>query len=295
MVQRLVSALAIISLGVVLATAGRSQAQSDSAHKPKDIFRECDKCPEMIVVPEGGFVMGSPNSEPEREESESPQHRVTLARPFAVGRFAVTFDEWDACLADGGCGGYRPPDAGWGRGRRPVINVTWDNVKAYLAWLSGKTGKPYRLLSEAEWEYMARAGTTTPFWWGSSISTQQANYNGNFTYGNGMKGENREQTLPVDSFAPNPWGVFQVSGNVAEWIEDCYYGTYGAGGGLVRRPASPADGSARVGTEECGFRVLRNASWKSPPADLRSAARGAGRPYLGADWIGFRVARALAP
>ena len=134
--------------------------------KPKDSFRECANCPEMVVVPAGSFTMGSPENEEQRNNNEGPQHRVTIAKPFAVGRFAVTFDEWDACVAAGGCNGYIPPDQGWGRGRRPVINVSWNDAKAYVAWLSGTTEKNYRLLSEAEREYVARAGTTTPFWWG---------------------------------------------------------------------------------------------------------------------------------
>jgi formylglycine-generating enzyme required for sulfatase activity len=130
------------------------------------VFKECENCPEMVVVPSGSFTMGSPASEEGRGNEEGPQHSVTLAKPFAVGRFAVTFDEWDACVADGGCNGHRPDDKGWGRGRQPVINVSWADAKAYVAWLSRKTGKPYRLLSEAEREYVTRAGTTTPFWWG---------------------------------------------------------------------------------------------------------------------------------
>ena len=147
----------------------------------------------------------------------------------------MTFDEWDACVADGGCNGYQPSDEGWGRGRRPVINVSWDDAKAYVAWLSNKTGKTYRLLSEAEREYVTRAGTTTPFWWGSSISTSQANYDGTNTYGSGVKGEFRHETLPVDSFQPNPWGLYQVHGNVWEWVEDCYHESYAG---------APSDGSA---------------------------------------------------
>ena len=164
----------------------------ERALKPKDTFKECDTCPEMVVVPAGSFTMGSPASEKHRDSHEGPQRRVSFARQFAVGKFAVTFDEWDACVADGGCNGYRPDDQGWGRGKRPVINVNWDDAKAYVAWLSRKTGKTYRLLSEAEREYVARAGTTTPFWWGSSISTSQANYDGNYTYGGGSKGEYRQ-------------------------------------------------------------------------------------------------------
>jgi hypothetical protein len=133
----------------------------------------CPLCPEMVVAPAGKFTMGSPRNEPGRQEGET-QIPVEIARPFAVGRFAVTFDQWDACLADGGCNGYRPNDRGWGRGNRPVIYVNWADANAYAEWLSRKTGKAYRLLSEAEREYVTRAGTTTPFWWGSSIAPDQA-------------------------------------------------------------------------------------------------------------------------
>src|SRR5258708_1281923 len=152
--------------------------------------------------------MGAPKGERGGDKTERPQHRVTFARPFAVGRFAMTFEEWDACVADGGCNGYRPDDDGYGRGRQPVINVSWNDAKAYVAWLARKTGRVYRLLSESEREYVTRAGTTTPYWWGSSISTRQANYDGTKT--KGSKGEFRGRTLPVESFAPNPWGLYQV-------------------------------------------------------------------------------------
>src|SRR5438552_2988942 len=148
----------------------------EKALKPKDTFKECANCPEMVVVPAGSFTRGSPTSEPGHSADEGPQHTVTIARPFAVGRFAVTFDEWDACVAAGGCKGYKPADEGWGRGRRPVINVSWEDAKGYVAWLSQATGKTYRLLSETEREYVARAGTTPPFWLGATISTEQANY-----------------------------------------------------------------------------------------------------------------------
>src|SRR5262249_37660295 len=131
--------------------------------QPKDSFKECGACPEMVVMPAGSFMMGSPANEAKREGDEGPQHRVSFAKAFAVGRFAVTFDEWDACVADRGCSGYRPSDQNWGRGRRPVIHVSWDDAQAYVSWVSRKTGKTYRLLSEAEREYVTRAGTSTPF------------------------------------------------------------------------------------------------------------------------------------
>src|SRR5262249_13929275 len=148
-------------------------------------------------------------------DNEKPPHTVRIAAPFAVSRFAVMFPEWDAAVADGGCNGYRPK--GWGRGALPVINVSWVDAKTYASWLSLKTGEVYRLLSEAEWEYCCRADTTTQFWWGDTISTEQANYDGNYTFGGGPKGEFRKGTVPADKFEPNPWGLFQMHGNVWEW------------------------------------------------------------------------------
>jgi len=194
----------------------------ERALRPNESFKECNTCPEMVVVPGGSFTMGSADSEPGRGNDEGPQHRVTLSRQFAVGKYSVTFGEWDSCVADGGCNGYTPSDSGWGRDRRPVINVDWDDAKAYVAWLSKKTGKAYRLLSETEREYVTRAGQPTPFWWGSSILPSQANYNARFTYGTDVVGAYLVRTLPIDSFEPNPWGLFQVHGNVWEWFEDCY-------------------------------------------------------------------------
>lgn len=257
--------------------------ERERALKPKDTFKECDVCPEMVVVPAGTFTMGSPKSEKERDDWEGPQHRVTFARPLAVGEFAVTFDEWDACVADGGCDGYRPGDQGWGRGKRPVINVNWDDAKAYIAWLSRRTGKTYRLLSEAEREYVTRAGTTTAFWWANVIATSKANYAGYSTYGGSRTGEYRQRTVPVDSFQPNPWGLYQVHGNVWEWTEDCWNPSYAG---------APTDGSAWT-RGDCGRRVVRGGSWAYAPGDLRSASRGSLGTTIQDVNYGFRVARAL--
>ncbi|MGP0088519.1 MAG: formylglycine-generating enzyme family protein [Xanthobacteraceae bacterium] len=237
----------------------------------------------MVVVPAGSFMMGSPSSEEHRDEDEGPQHQVTLSKPFAVGRFAVTFEEWDVCTADGGCKGYEPKDEGWGRGRQPVINVSWDDAKAYVTWLSRKTGKTYRLLSEAEREYAARAGTETPFWWGVSISTGQANYEGTITYGGGAKGEYRQRTLPVDSFKRNPWGLYQVHGNVYEWVEDCYHDSYAG---------APTDGSAWL-SGDCSHRVVRGGSWFFFAWDLRAANRDEHAAFSRRNDLGFRLGRTL--
>jgi len=253
--------------------------------KPKDAFRDCPDCPEMVVVPAGIFTMGSPANELERSNDEG-QVRVSIAAPFAVGRFAVTFDEWDACVVDGGCNGYKPADQGWGHGKRPVINVSWDDAKAYTAWVSRKTGKIYRLLSESEREYVTRAGTTTPFWWGSSINPIQANYNATYTYaGGGSKGEYRQRTLPVDSLEPNPWGLYNVHGNVWEWTEDCWHDS---------NTGNPADGRPRT-IVTCGQHVVRGGSWSVNPEFLRSAFRFRGNASSRYFIFGFRVARTLNP
>ncbi len=251
-------------------------------------FQDCKDCPKMIVVKGGAFTMGSSQSEYKRYKDEVPLRRVRI-RKFAVGRFEVTFDEWDAGVGDGGCGGYKPEDEGWGRGKRPVINVSWHDAKAYTNWLSRKTGKTYRLLTEAEWEYVARAGTRTPFWWGQSASTDKANYDGDIT-NKGSKGTYRGKTVPVDRFGANPWGLYNVHGNVYEWVEDQYHKSY---------RGAPADGSAWMDTStsnnEVVSRVVRGGSWLSGPQDLRSAFRGnfdlepSGR-YSG---FGFRLSRTL--
>ena len=253
----------------------------------KETFRDCDAtCPEMVVVPAGTFVMGSPANEPSHSESEAPTHQVTLAAPFAVGKFAVTFAEWDACAAAGGCNGYSPADQGWGRGTRPVINVSFDDANAYAAWLSQSTGKTYRLPSEAEREYFARGGTTTPFWWGNAITTALANYDGTATpYAGGEKGEFRRRTLPVDSFAANPFGLYNVHGNVDEWTADCYHNSY---------VGAPADGSAWTGGT-CSFRVLRGGSFAFVPRFLRAAVRHYDNPGSRSVDFGFRLVRPLGP
>ena len=240
--------------------------------RPGRVFRDCDGCPEMVVIPAGEFRMGSSAAEEGRSDNEGPQHRVTL-RSFALGVTEVTFDEWDACVRGGGCGGNRrPDDEGWGRGARPVINVNWEDAQAYVSWLSGATGAAYRLPSESEWEYAARAGTTTPFHTGATISTDQANYHGN------------GETTPVGTFAPNAFGLYDVLGNVSEWVEDCWHDSY---------RGAPNDGPAWAVGGDCGRRVLRGGSWGDMPMDLRSAERSRLTSELRSRAVGYRVARTL--
>ena len=258
----------------------------ERALRPCNVFQECALCPQMVVVQAGEFKMGSPAVEEESEDNERPQHTVIISKPFAVGSFAVTFDEWDACVAAGGCRRYRPGDHRWGRGQRPVINIWWEDARAYVRWLADETGKAYRLLSESEYEYAARAGTTTIFSAGDSITTAQANYDGSFTYplSGGQKGEIRHRTLPVASFDPNPWGLYQLNGNIDEWVEDCWHRNY---------DGAPSDGSAWTSVD-CDRHVLRGGSWNSAPWQLRLASRdsvASAVVFLPA--IGFRVARDL--
>ena len=249
---------------------------------PGRTFKDCGECPQMVVVPSGWFMMGSPSNEKDRSNDEGPQHRVEIEYRLAVGVYEVTFAEWDACVASGGCNGYRPDDAGWGRGARPVIKVSWKDARSYVSWLSSKTGHSYRLLSESEWEYVARAGTVTPFHFGETISTSQANYDGDYTYGSGRQGVDREKTVSVGSFSPNAFGLYDVHGNVQEWTQDCWNGSYSG---------APGDGSSWE-RGDCSKRVLRGGSWDNYPWLLRSAIRygnsTAGYRY---NFYGFRVAR----
>jgi formylglycine-generating enzyme required for sulfatase activity len=242
-------------------------------------FKDCAGCPRMVVIPAGEFTMGSPPSEQQAEA----QHRVTIAAPFAVGKFEIAFDEWDACVRGGGCDGYRPADQGWGRGKRPVINISWENAKAYVNWLSHKTGKPYRLLSESEWEYAARAGTTTRFSFGDALSPSRANYDGSDD-GSGPSVVNRQKTMPVGSFPANRFGLHDMHGNAFEWVEDCWHDEYTA--------AAPSDGSAWL-KDNCEGHVGRGGSWEDSQGELRSAARTAGFKDEFSPTDGFRIARGL--
>jgi formylglycine-generating enzyme required for sulfatase activity len=254
-------------------------ASAERALKPRDIFQECRAdCPEMVVVPAGEFTMGSPDNENGHDADESPQHKVTIAKPLAVSKFEVTFDEWDACFVLGGCAN-QAVDQGWGRGARPVINVSWDDAQQYAAWLSKQTGKPYRLLSEAEWEYAARAGTTTAYSWGDEIGRGNANCNGCGSEWGG------KQTAPVGSFAANAFGLYDMHGNVWEWVEDCSHGNY---------TGAPSDGSAWV-SGDCSGRVLRGGSWFYGPQFLRAADRLGDATVLRNYVVGFRLGRTLLP
>lgn len=238
---------------------------------PLRTFRDCAECPEMVTLPLGSFVMGSPAREAEPAHDEGPQRTVRVTQSLAVGKYEVTFGEWEACVAAGGCSD-RLGDAGWGRGRRPVINVSWEEAQGYVRWLSSRTGQRYRLLTEAEWEYAARAGTVTAYSFGSSITPQQANY-----YSSGVR-----RTVEVGRYPANGWGLHDLHGNVSEWVEDCYRGNYAG---------APVDAATAVGGGECSSRVLRGGSWGADSGYSRSAGRYRYPPNGRADFIGFRVAR----
>jgi len=273
------------------------------AYKPGDTFRDCPECPEMVVVPAGSFTMGSPKSEKERADNEGPQREVAIAVPFAVGKFEVTRGEFGAFVQATGqntgskCWTYEGGEWKERSGRtwrklgfeqtdeHPVACVNWNDAQAYVTWLSDTTGENYRLLSEAEWEYAARAGTATPFSTGKTITTDQANFNGDYTYNGSGEGKYRQKTVEVGSFPANAFGLHDMHGNMWEWVEDCWNESY---------KGAPLDGSART-TGECGYRGQRGGSWFNLPWFLRSAIRSRNEADYRVDYIGLRVARTLTP
>jgi formylglycine-generating enzyme required for sulfatase activity len=231
-------------------------------------FKDIDTGPEMVVIPAGEFTMGSSDG----DSNEKPPHEVTIKAPFAVCRFAVTFAEWDAAGLP-----RKPGDKGWGRGRRPVVSVSWEDARAYANWLSQQTGKAYRLLNESEWEYCCRAGTTTEFAFGDTITHQQAQFS------EGRIGSVK-QTVEVGTFPSNAWGLYDVHGNVSEWCEDNWHPDY---------QGAPQDGSVWA-DGSLSRRVLRGGSWGDMLSDyLRAASRSWRVPTDRDSSIGFRLARTL--
>ena len=244
----------------------------------------------MMALPAGAFLMGSPADEKERKTNEGPQREVSIGYAFAASKYEITWDDWAVCQAGGGCQSADPRaevrKALWTTGNRPVIQVSWQDARAYIDWLNTKvTGSdPYRLLSEAEWEYAARAGTASPFYTGATISGMQANYNAARTYGSEAKGTYNRMPMPVGSYPPNAFGLHDMHGNVAEWTEDCFSASMA---GL------PTDGSAVAGEGTCHSRSVRGGSWNKIPSYIRSAFREGRLDRNRQDDIGFRIARDL--
>jgi len=260
-------------------------AAEEQALKPGQSFKECARdCPQMVVVPAGSFMMGAWQTD-RNAYIELPHHWVTIAKPFAVSKYEVTFADWDACVAGGGCDGHEPNPQGWGRGRQPLIDVNWDDVQRYLVWLSQVTGKTYRLPSEAEYEYATRAGTTTVYPWGDDIKLNgQAMANCN---GCGSQWDHK-QAAPVGSFPPNKFGLYDMVGNVNEFTEDCLHLNY---------DGAPTNGAAWLAENggNCNSRVVRAGSWIELPVTLRSTYRAGSDSVNRYDFHGFRVARTLTP
>ena len=256
-------------------TPAASGVLSPRQIKPGETFGDCEECPELVVVAGGKFLMGSPITERERDFEEGPQHEVTLPQIFALGKYEVTFAQWQACVSVGACA--QVSNRGWDGDRRPVINVSWNAAQEYVRWLSGKTGHHYRLPNEAEWEYAARGGTTAARYWGGDIGVDKANCHGCSDIFDG------EQTTPVGSFEANPFGLYDMIGNVWEWVGDCWNDSY---------DGAPADGSTWT-TGDCRLAVLRGGSWGYFPRSARVASRHRGERELGLSTNGFRVLRMI--
>lgn len=243
------------------------------AQEPGSFFRDCPDCPEMAVIPAGEFVMGDKSG----RKTEQPTVHVTIGKPFAMSRTEVTWNHWEACEKDKVCD-HIDSDHGWGRGTRPVINMTFKQAEAYIGWLSKKTGKRYRMPSEAEWEYAARAGTRTHYWWGDDIGKGLANCRecgaGDFS---------GHKSAPTRTFEANPFGLYEMHGNIWEWTADCWHPNH--------EGADP-EGKPRV-TEKCTLKTIRSGSWYYFAPVSRAASRAKNDMRMKSYNIGIRVVREL--
>ena len=271
--------------------AGRTSATKLA---PGQVFQECAPCPRMVVLPARSFRMGSRMGEWDRQANEMSVRRARIPAPFAVGIHEVTFAEWDACVAAGGCGGYRPNDEGWGRGTRPVVNVSQRDARRYARWLSERTGEEYRLPTEAEWEYAARAGTLTARHWGEGERSQCWHSNG---WGEVAQcSDGHDHTAPVGSYIPNAFGLYDVLGNAWEWTESCWRGVHV---GMNEAERDRLHSRRHLGfipfgaLRDCSRGVLRGGSWHSGYENIRSASRLGLWGGIRLDYNGFRVVRSI--
>ena len=291
-----VLAVLVAMLGLVVDGRGNfapiAQAAEDAevnkaaqeSPEPGSRFQDCPKCPQMVVLPAGSYRMGSPLWEGGRRKNEGPVHEVTIAVPFAIGLYEVTVAEFGWFVDETGYSAgnaWRYPGFGQSE-RHPVVNVSWDDAQAYVAWLSWEIGEEYGLPSASEWEYAARAGTATARYWGKSESGQCRHANGADDKVACRDGFGR--TAPVGSFAANDWGLHDMLGNVSEWTEDCWSDSYAG---------APSDGSAWE-QGHCSVRVARGGSWFNSPSILRAANRSRVTSGFRNFIVGFRVTRTLA-
>ena len=276
------AALTLLALRPALGSepgAGKKTApgsEAAAAYEPGAVIRDCDQCPELTVVPPGAFRMGDLSGGGDADEH--PVREVTIPRAFAIARYETTFAEWDACVVAGACR-KGVGDIGFGRGRRPAMLVTWRDAQDYARWLSSRTQRPYRLPSEAEWEYAARAGSSTRYPWGDEVGRGRANCEECGPPWDGAK------TAPVGSFPANAFGVHDMVGNVYEWVADCGRESYAG---------APSDGSVQEpGDGACAWRMMRGGSWCSLPRASRPANRVRVPDVFHDIHVGFRVARSL--
>jgi len=267
------------SAGVKVKQNGCPVPPTTSAGKVfRDRLKDGTEGPSMVWIPAGSFRMG--DIQGGGYKNEKPVHKVSITQRFAIGRYEVTFAEYDKFVE--ATGREKPNDRGWGRGNRPVINVSWHDAVAYTEWLSQQTGKKYRLPTEAEWEYAARGGTDTKYWWGNTASHEYANYGVDRLWGGLAKGKDRwKYTAPVGSFAPNPFGIYDIAGNVWEWVQDWYDSDYYSSPPRSD-PSGPAAGR---------LRVRRGGGWSNDASNCRAANRYASSPGVRINVLGFRLLR----
>ncbi len=275
--RRLWKMAGVLWLAAGLLAALALAASASDPSEPGAVFKDCPDCPEMVVIPPGQFLMGSQATDTEADADEHPLRQVKVLSVFAIGRGPVTFAEWDFCVRDGWC--PAASDRGWGRSNRPVINVNWADVQQFLGWLHFKTGRAYRLPLEAEFEYAARAGTVSRYWWGNTIGV-----NNTVCQGCGSTWDGK-MTAPVGSFKANPFGLFDMLGNVWQWTQECW-----------QEPGKTTSATSKSFIpDSCELRVVRGGAWDRKPRSLRAANRARLVAIGRAGDVGFRAVRDLTP